>query len=321
MSDETSNLTRGLALPPGLSLRRQGEGLEKVTVKSGDLQLLVSGNGTELVEFTLHKGEALTLAPPEDEAGRATEICYLLDGVLTCDLPSGAANLQPRDYLVAEALDGPIFLTAASDVRLLYITSQPFFHEISQDMQELMTLAVEVEMKDGYTADHCLRLQKLSLSTGRELSLDPHRLDLLQYGSYLHDVGKIKVPQEILQKPAALTPDEWQVIHRHPIFGRELLEKTFMKHAGPIVEQHHERLDGSGYPLGIVRDEVLVESYIVAVADTYDAMTTDRPYRRALSQEEAFEEIRRYADVHYPSEVTSAFFSAIKQEVVKPAQK
>ena len=95
--------------------------------------------------------------------------------------------------------------------------------------------------------------------------------------------------------------------------GRELLEPTFMKDAGKIVEQHHERLDGSGYPFGLSGEAVMIESYIVAVADTYDAMTTDRPYRKALLPEVAFAELERYSGIHYPSEVVRAFASAIKR--------
>lgn len=168
-------------------------------------------------------------------------------------------------------------------------------------------------MKDGYTADHCDRLQALSYATGLELGLSTSRLRLLDQGAYLHDVGKISVPIEILQKPSSLTSSEWDAIKRHPTAGRELLDKTFMKEAGKIVEQHHERLDGSGYPYGLAGSDVLIEATIVAVADTYDAMTTDRPYRRALSRDEALAEIQKYAGVHYPKEVVRAFMSAIKK--------
>ncbi len=158
-----------------------------------------------------------------------------------------------------------------------------------------------------------MRIQRLSYATGQELGLEPHRLYLLNYGAYLHDLGKVRIPLEILQKPAALTPDEWRVMKRHPTFGRELLEPTFMKDVGPIVEQHHERFDGSGYPHGLAGEEVLLEAAIVAVADTYDAMTTDRVYRKALPPEVAFAEIDKYAGVHYPREVVAAFFTALKQ--------
>lgn len=99
---------------------------------------------------------------------------------------------------------------------------------------------------------------------------------------------------------------------QHPTFGRELLEATLMKEAGQIVEQHHERLDGSGYPFGLSGSDIPVESAIVAVVNTYDAMTTERPYQRAFEPEEAFAELRRLAGLHYPEEVVEAFLAAIK---------
>ena len=94
--------------------------------------------------------------------------------------------------------------------------------------------------------------------------------------------------------------------------GREILDTTFLKEAGVVVEQHHERMDGSGYPFGLSGKNILTEAYIVAVADTFDAMTTDRPYRKALPDEVAFEEIRKHAGVHYPKEVVDAFFTAVE---------
>ena len=166
-------------------------------------------------------------------------------------------------------------------------------------------------MKDGYTADHCRRLQRLGCATGQQLGLSQAELYRLDFGSLLHDVGKVKVPVEILQKSGKLTPEEWTIIKQHPTMGCEVLNATFLKEAGIVVEQHHERMDGSGYPYGLSGKDILTESYVVAVADTYDAMTTDRPYRKALSDEVAFEEIRKYGGVHYPREVVDAFFAAV----------
>ncbi len=298
---------------PGLSIRRRGESLETVFSGLGELRLLIAQQHMEVLEGRLNQGGRLTLHPPTDSTGQPTEAYYLIKGRLRCDLASGSATVGPGDWLITEHLEEPTIFSAQTDVRFFCLSSQPIFHEISDALSELKRLAVEVETKDGYTADHCERLQTLAYATGRELGLPHHRLYLLDYGAYLHDVGKVRVPVEILQKPAKLTPDEWRIINQHPTFGREMLEKTFMKSSGSIVEQHHERFDGSGYPFGLSADEVLVESYIVAVSDTYDAMTTNRPYRSALPQAEAFEEIRRYAGVHYPKDITRAFFSAIKK--------
>ncbi len=274
------------------------------------MQLLVSGHGPEILECTLKKDARLTLVPPDADAP-LTETWYLLSGTLHCELLGRL--FTAGDYLSADGLEAPVILTAVSDVRFLYVSSQPFFHELSGNMKDLTQLAVEVELKDGYTAEHCARLQRLSCATGTVLGLGSRRLHLLDYGAYLHDVGKTKVPVEILQKPTELTAEEWRIIKQHPTFGRELLEPTFMSKAGEIVEQHHERMDGSGYPYGLAGDEVCAEAYVVAVADTYDAMTTDRPYRQALSPAVAFAELDKFAGVHYPKDVVRAFREAVRK--------
>ena len=292
--------------PPGLTLRKRGESLEKIASKAVEVQLLVAAQGTEVLSGTLNQGERMTLI----SSGASVETYYILEG----DLLYGSARLGAGDYIVTAGLGEACTLSALSDVRFLYVTTQPVFHMLSQELEQLMTLAVEVEVRDGYTAEHCRRLQTLSYATGQELGLPQDRLHLLDYGAYLHDVGKVKVPLDILQKPSALNAQEWQVIKQHPTFGRELLETTYLRGAGTIVEQHHERLDGSGYPYGLSKDEILVEASIVAVADTYDAMTTDRPYRRALAASSAFRELERYAGLHYPKDVVAAFVSALSKQ-------
>ncbi len=202
-----------------------------------------------------------------------------------------------------------VTLTAETDARFVHTDAHPSHH--SKVLGELKRLARLIAQKDQGTAAHCGRLRDSARAVGLELCLSSPRLYRLGYGAYLHDLGKIEVPDGILQKPGRLTPKEWECIKRHPVVGRCLLEATSMAPAGVIVEQHHERLDGSGYPYGLSGDAVLIESYIVAVVDTYDAMTTDRPYRRALPHGEALEKIRTLADRHYPKEVVTAFFTVM----------
>ena len=299
--------------PEGLTIRRQGESLETVNSKTGEFRLLSTHSNSEVMEIHLNEGERLVLTP----AGSTVETFYVLSGQLSSELAKRTYLVTQGDYIVTEKLSEPRILTAMVDAKLLYITEQPQFHAFSENLTQLRQLAVEVELKDGYTAYHCERLHDLSFSTGQVLDLPSDRLMLLGYGAYLHDVGKIRVPLAILTKPGKLTAREWKVIKKHPTYGRELLAQTFMKEAGTIVEQHHERSDGSGYPKGLLGNDILIESYIVAVADTFDAMTTDRPYRKASTQAEALAELRKYAGIHYPKEVVKAFCSSLKINKVK----
>lgn len=290
------------------AVRRSGRAVERVRMRSGVLDLLLSEPGLEVLEGTLHGGERLTLVPAEPGAG-GIEAWYLLAGELVDT--AGGRRFRRGELVHAAALQDEVILAAEGEVRYLYLSTQPFFHQLSHEMRRLMELAVEVEVTDGYTSEHCLRLQRLAFATGRELGMEAHRLHVLDYGAYLHDVGKVRVPVEILQKPGKLDEREWAVIRQHPTYGRQLVEATFLDRAGLVIEQHHERLDGSGYPFGLARDEILPEAIIIAIADTFDAMTTDRSYRKALPASEALAELDRYGDLHWPRDFVRAFRAAL----------
>lgn len=297
-------------LPTGVRCLRAGEAIEQVQSKACTVRLLASGDGTEVAVGTFSSGDRLTLLPAGGDDA-VSETYYILSGSLTWHGDGGGLTFSDGDCITVQGLGEPMILTASDEVRFLYVSSRPSFYQISDILGETMRLAEEVEIADGYTAEHCVRLQRLAYATGEALGLRGARLLALDHGAYLHDLGKIKIPKAVLQKPGPLTADEWRLVRRHPVFGRELLETTSLRHAAPIVEQHHERIDGSGYPHGLSGDEVLVEASIVAVADTYDAMTTDRVYRRALGREAALEEIARLAGKQLPLEVVEAFESSV----------
>jgi HD-GYP domain-containing protein (c-di-GMP phosphodiesterase class II) len=138
----------------------------------------------------------------------------------------------------------------------------------------------------------------------------------IEHGVLLHDIGKIGIPDAILLKPGPLTPAEWKVMRRHPEIGRQLIEKIpFLRAAVPVVYHHHERWDGTGYPLGLRGAGIPLGARIFAVADAFDAMTFDRPYSRAISFEAARAEIRRCAGTHFDPAVVTTFL-AIPTEVL-----
>jgi putative nucleotidyltransferase with HDIG domain len=280
---------------------------ETLHFDSGSLKLLYSSGSTELSLMTLKNNMRFFIVPNETPDQPMSEVYYLLGGELSFQ---GGTVLSGGDYIVAEGLEEPVAFHGLSDVTMLYFSSQPNFKDVGQDADELMHLADTIEQKDGYTANHCKRIQDFSLKTAEAMGLSHDRLYLLNYGAYLHDVGKASLPEGMLQKPGKLTSEEWVIMKQHPTMGRELLENSFLHEVGTIVEQHHERLDGSGYPKGLKGLEISLEAYIIAVADTFDAITTDRPYRAALPISHALSELRKYADQHYPREVVEAFITA-----------
>jgi len=143
-------------------------------------------------------------------------------------------------------------------------------------------LAQTIEARDPYTVGHCQRLAFYATRLGARLRLAPDQLDALDRGGHLHDIGKIGIPDAVLKKPGELTPDEYELMKQHTVIGDRLIA-GFQSFAlvRPIVRHHHERRDGSGYPDGLKGDNVPLLAEIMAIVDLYDALTTDRPYRRA----------------------------------------
>jgi HD-GYP domain-containing protein (c-di-GMP phosphodiesterase class II) len=140
------------------------------------------------------------------------------------------------------------------------------------------------------------------------------KLDNINMASYLHDIGKINVPGEILYKPSRLTDEEYEIIKKHPADGAKMVKDTYYSEYATIIEQHHERLDGSGYPYGLKEDEILLEAKIIAVCDTFDAMTDDRAYRKAYEPNYAMDQIKSLVNKHYDEEIVNAFEEVLKEE-------
>ena len=153
---------------------------------------------------------------------------------------------------------------------------------------------------------HGIDVAMLSVGMGQELGLDDLRLTRLARAALLHDVGKRHVPVEILEKPGRLTEEEWEIVRRHPMTGHRTLVDAGLVAEARIVLHHHERVDGGGYPTGRAGDDIPLESRILAVADSFDAMTSERPYRRAMSVDAALGELRRHAGTQFDADCVEA---------------
>ena len=151
-----------------------------------------------------------------------------------------------------------------------------------------MTLALTIEARDPMTNGHCERLAKHAVALGKALGLGDEDLQALHHGGYLHDVGKVGIPDAVLLKPGPLTDAEFALMKKHPDIGDSLCAPLqSLRTVRPIIRCHHERLDGSGYPQGLKGDEVPLLAQIVGIADVYDALTSHRPYRPALTTDAA----------------------------------
>jgi response regulator RpfG family c-di-GMP phosphodiesterase len=172
----------------------------------------------------------------------------------------------------------------------------------------LKALAAALEMRDHETHGHSERVVSFSLRLGRELGLDKEQLRSLEFGALLHDIGKIGVPDGILRKPAKLTDEEWLRMREHPALGQAILRDIkFLGGAALVVGQHHEKWDGSGYPLGLRAEEIDLNARVFAVADAFDAITSNRVYRAGKSYESAMAELETYAGRQFDPRIVAAF--------------
>ena len=181
-------------------------------------------------------------------------------------------------------------------------------------LEAIRSLNATVDAKDPYTAGHSARVQRISLALAEELQVPRERLDAVRFGGLFHDIGKIAVPDRILAKPGALNDEEYALVQRHPTDGADIVSHfSRLRDAVPLIRHHHERWDGKGYPDRLSGDEIPVEACIVGLADAWDAMTTDRPYRPALTVDEAAAEVRRGRGTQFAPHVVDAFFASFRR--------
>jgi HD-GYP domain-containing protein (c-di-GMP phosphodiesterase class II) len=183
-----------------------------------------------------------------------------------------------------------------------------------------MVLADIVETDDAYTGIHSRTVVSLALATADQMGLDARGRRLTEFGALLHDVGKIAVPKEVINKPGPLTPDEWELIKVHTVDGERILARVggFFEEVGLVVRSSHERWDGDGYPDGLSGEEIPIESRIVSCCDAFNAMTTDRPYRSALAPGAAIAELRKSAGSQFDPRVVEALLRVVERETPVP---
>ena len=203
-----------------------------------------------------------------------------------------------------------------SQLRLKRLTDQ-----LEHTESVIFMLAAAVEAKDAYTEGHLRRLQTYSERLAQEYGLSPTEVRAVRYGGVLHDIGKIGVDEAIIRKPGPLTPEETAQMRRHPDIGAQIISQLrFARDVAPIISGHHEYWDGSGYPRGLKGEDIPMGARIITIVDAYDAMTTDRPYRSALSDEEALRRLRAGRGTQFDPELLDVFLELIVSGKLLPEQ-
>ena len=196
-------------------------------------------------------------------------------------------------------------------------------NKYARDLEEsyisiVRVVAAAIDARDSYTHGHSARVSQLSLLIGKAIGLSTEELKDLEVACLFHDVGKIKTPDSILLKPGGLTQSEYEEMIHHVEYGASILDKApSLRKYIPAVRHHHERQDGRGYPDGLSGDSIPRFAAIIAVADTFDAMTSDRPYRKAFSEEEALRELVRVAGTQLRADLVAVFVGLIDEESVE----
>jgi putative nucleotidyltransferase with HDIG domain len=235
------------------------------------------------------------------------------------------AALSVMGLVVAEELDAvPLVALAPLPMLGLLALFARERHERMKGLIELndayrgtaLVLGDVVEADDGYTGAHSKSVVRLALALGDRLALNPEQRRNLEFAALLHDVGKIAIPKEIINKPGKLDAEEWDIITTHTVEGQKVLDRVggFMHDVGLIVRSHHERWDGRGYPDGLSGEVIPLEARIISCCDTWNAMRTDRSYRPALSHEVARAELVANAGHQFDPRIVTAFLELIEDD-------
>lgn len=272
-----------------------------------NLQVVQATDGEEaLRQFARHKPD-LVLLDVEMPHLRGFEVCRKLKSnpetrltpvVLVTSLSATEDRVQGIEAGADDFLTKPIERSQLlARVRSL-LSLKNYTDELERAEAVLFALAHSIEGKDPYTQGHCERLSEYSAQLAEQIGLPPEQVTALRRAGTVHDIGKVAVPDAILLKPARLTPEEVRVMQEHPVVGERICSplKSF-RLVLPIIRHHHEKLDGTGYPDGLKGDRIPLAARILTIVDVYDALTTERPYKRAFVRNEALdtmeEEVRR----------------------------
>lgn len=273
-------------------------------VLSGEgYHVLLARNADEAFEMVRREPPDVVVSDIRMPGRDGFEVCRTLKAapatwLIPVVLLTGAT--EPQDRIRAIEAGANDFLTKPIDQSELKARVRSLMQikhvtdELDSAEAVLRSLALMIEVRDAYTEGHCQRLSHYATELGGLLGLPDDDLDVLGRGGYFHDIGKIALPDSILLKPDRLTAEEFERVKEHPVVGDRLCGDLRALHrVRSIVRHHHERLDGSGYPDGLVGDGIPLLAQIIGVVDVYDAMTTNRPYRSARTSDEALDELAR----------------------------
>lgn len=272
-------------------------------------QLLHSEENFEAVIEMMPKGSAGYL---ESVHENGFEFTYVLKGKMELLIDGEPHIVTSGDTYSHHDLHRNILFRVIEDVELLAINTSPCFDFYEQDNNRLSIILKDLQDVDGDTKQHCIRVTRISMGIAFFLNFDQAELpDLFEASSY-HDIGKAKIPPEILLKPGKLTFEEFEIMKLHSQYTYEMVKEYYGDKIAKIAYEHHEKLDGTGYPQQLKGEQISLAARIICVADAYDAMTVTRPYRKGMTKEAALAELYRCSDIQFDRSVVEALEKYLK---------
>lgn len=298
---------------------------------------LLAGREFELVvsDITMPGMSGLDMIP-HIRRGSPNTVVVMISGMQTMESAIDALRLGAFDYVMKpfDLRQVEAVVKRALEHQDLIVAKQRYEDQLEELVEQrtaeldralnsledayrstLKALTAALETRDLETSGHSERVVTYSLRLGREYGLSGALTKSLEFGSLLHDIGKIGVPDLILRKPAKLTPEEWVLMRQHPVHGQQILRGIeFLEGAARVVAQHHEKWDGSGYPLGLSGEDIDICARIFSVADAFDAITSDRVYRKGKPYQAAADELNAWAGKQFDPKVVEAFHRVPRED-------
>jgi diguanylate cyclase (GGDEF)-like protein/putative nucleotidyltransferase with HDIG domain len=253
---------------------------------------------------------AVTSCLPEEERAKCLKPLTISVGM--AGYPVDGKAVLP---LIRAAEDDLFRIKYSLDKAYLYksVLSEISALKIKDAYPALQAFVALINARDRYTFGHSERVMSYAVALGEKLALSEEEIDILRYGAYLHDIGKIEIEASVLNKEGALDKAEWETMKKHPVWGNEIVQMMVaLNEIGPVIRSHHENYDGSGYPDGLKEENIPFLARILRLADSFDAMITDRPYRKALEFSEACLELKRHAGTFYDPRLVKPFLVAVR---------
>ncbi|QTD39675.1 HD-GYP domain-containing protein [Sporosarcina sp. Te-1] len=287
-------------------------------LSSGTITLLDRHHNLAEAMFALPPGGSFCAQYNPDHA--KVERYTLVSGAMDFEHNGQRMEMKIGETVDASLCSKVITFYALSKAEVMIHMDAPFYERNFFEMQLLQREMDAVAQVDGYTYHHCDRIRQYAIEVWKKFDRPAANLKLMRWGAYFHDIGKLAIPSDILNKPGSLTAEEWDIMKSHSQRGADMLRNhpvEWLREAAYIVEQHHERFDGKGYPFGLKGEEISLEASIVSVVDAFDAMTTDRVYKEAMPLEEALNELIKGKGIQFHPAVVDVFVEYMKEQAVR----